>query len=89
MNTRPISFPNWKVRLAQSSLSPSFKTAFTREILTFLKYCKTKRAPATTQLAKLYLTWRETQATGPASEALRWFFREVKKWLGGRGAIVT
>ena len=89
MNDLPVSFPEWKEALAEAALTPATKTAFTREIISFLKHCKTGRAPATTELAKLYLAWRETQATGPASEALRWFFREVQKWMGGRGAIVT
>lgn len=62
--------------LAQASLSPQLKAAYVREILTFLKHCKTSRAPATTELAKQYLGWREKQSAGPAREALRWFYRE-------------
>ncbi|MBI3886390.1 MAG: hypothetical protein HY302_11775 [Opitutae bacterium] len=76
MNIRPVSFPNWKDVLAQTALSPQVKLAYTREILTFLKHCKTSRAPATTELAKQYLGWREKQSAGPAREALRWFYKE-------------
>ena len=76
MNTRPVSFPNWKDALAQTALSPLVKVAYTREILTFLRHCKTSRAPATTELAKQYLGWREKQSAGPAREALRWFYKE-------------
>lgn len=76
MNTRPVSFPNWKDVLAQTALSPQVKVAYTREILTFLKHCKIRRAPATTELAKQYLGWREKQSAGHAREALRWFYKE-------------
>jgi integron integrase len=79
MNSRPISFPNWKEVLAGASLSPQLKSAFTREILAFLRHCKTARAAATVEVAKEYLAWREKQSSGPAREALRWFYRE-----GGR-----
>ncbi len=76
MNIRPVSFPNWKDALAQSSLSPQLKAAYNREILTFLKHCKSGRAAATVEWAKKYLGWREKQSPGPAREALRWFYRE-------------
>jgi uncharacterized protein YhaN len=76
MHTGPIRFPDWKNVLARSTLSPQLKAAFVREILAFLKHCKTHRAPATTELARQYLTWREKQSAGPAREALRWFYKE-------------
>ena len=71
MIDRPVSFPGWKEALAKSALDLQQKDAFFREILAFLKHCKTVRAPATTELAKQYLEWREKQASGPAREALR------------------
>jgi integron integrase len=79
MNDGPISFPNWKETLGQTSLSPQFKTAYVREILSFLKHCKASHAPATNELAKQYLVGREKQSAGPAREALRWFYREGRK----------
>jgi len=85
MNQRPVSFPNWKDVLARAALSPPLKTAYTREILEFLKHCKTSRAPATNERAKQYLEWREKQSTGPAREALRWFYREGRREPAGVG----
>ena len=76
MNFGPITFPNWKDALASAALSPAVQTAYTREILAFLKHCKASHAPATAELAKQYLSWREKQSPGPAREALRWFYRE-------------
>ena len=70
MNTRPISFPNWKVRLAQSSLSPSFKAAFTREILTFLEHRETRQTPKTIELAKHDPTWVKADSFGRARERI-------------------
>lgn len=55
MNQRPVSFPNWKEVLARAALSPPLKAAYTREILEFLKHCKTSRAPATNERAKQYV----------------------------------
>ena len=79
MNARPVSFPQWKEALAQSSLSPQQQAAFVREILSFLKHCKSVRAAATNEVAKQYLEWREKQSSGPAREALRWFYREGRR----------
>lgn len=76
MNQRSISFPQWKQVLAASSLSPALKSAFVREILSFLKHCKSARTAATVEVAKQYLDWKEKQGRGPAREALRWFYRE-------------
>ena len=71
---RPVSFPTWKTSLAQASLSPALKAAYTREILGFLRHCKQGRLAATVAVAKAYLAWREKQSAGPAREALRWFY---------------
>jgi len=75
MNNQPVSFPTWKDALARSDLSPATKSAFAREVITFLKYCKDQHAPATAGLAKHYLEPDGPRATGAAREALRWFFR--------------
>lgn len=79
MQTRPVSFPNWKEVLAKSLLSPQLKAAYVRGILSFLRHCKAGHAPATAELAKQYLVWRERQSAGPAREALRWFYREGRR----------
>jgi len=72
----PISFPNWKVVLAQAGMDGNRREAFRREILSFLKHCKEARSPATAALAKQYLEVREKLSRAPAREALRWFYRE-------------
>jgi Phage integrase, N-terminal SAM-like domain len=82
MNPQPVSFPRWKEVLARADFSPQLKSAYTREILTFLKHCKASHAPATNELAKQYLDWREKQSNGPAREALRWFYREGRRASG-------
>lgn len=79
MHTDPIRFPRWKEALASASITPQVKAAYTREILSFLKYCKASHSAATVAVVKEYLDWREKQSRGPAREALRWFFREGKK----------
>jgi integron integrase len=71
---RPVSFPDWKTSLAQASLTPALKAAYTREILNFLRHCKQGRLAATVAVAKAYLEWWEKQSGGPAREALRWFY---------------
>jgi hypothetical protein len=67
MHQRPISFPQWKQVLAESACSPQLKAAYTREILTFLKYCKADHAAATVELAKHRLDWSPASAC-----AARW-----------------
>jgi hypothetical protein len=89
MQQRPISFPDWKQVLADSPLSPSIKAAYLREILAFLRYCKSSRAAATVEVAREFLEWREQVANGPARDALRWFYRQGSRSKGslpGSGA---
>ncbi len=62
--------------MARTNLDPEVRAAYTREIITFLRHCKVTHAAATVELAKLYLGVRERQCTGPAREALRWFYRK-------------
>jgi len=76
MSHQPVSFPGWKGALAQTDLSPGTKAAYAREIINFLHHCKVSHAAATVDLAKQYLSVREKQSTGPARDALRWFYRE-------------
>lgn len=75
MKQQPVSFPNWKEALAREPLNPVLRAAYTREIINFLKHCKTCHAPATVGLVQQYLPGREQATTAPAREALRWFFR--------------
>lgn len=82
MKTWSVSFPDWNEALRQAAFSPPIKAAYAREIITFLRHCKTSHAVATTELAKSYLGWRETQSKGPAREALRWFYREGRRRAG-------
>jgi integron integrase len=75
MKHGPISFPNWKQMLAAAHLDPRHQAAFEREIITFLKHCKTCHSPVTLERARRYVADRASQARGPMREALRWFVR--------------
>jgi integron integrase len=78
MDNQPVSFRDWKQALANAGLAPATQSAFAREIITFLKFCKTGRVPATVLLAKRYVEQQERLRSGPVREALRWFFRSAK-----------
>lgn len=79
MHAWSVTFPDWKEALSRAAISPPVRAAYAREIIAFLRHCKTSQAAASTALAQSYLTWRETQSKGPAREALRWFYREGRK----------
>jgi hypothetical protein len=76
MPNESVSFPDWKVVLERADMSVAARAEYTREIITFLKYCKDHHAAATAELAGQYLAVREQQTRGPAREALRWFYRQ-------------
>lgn len=78
MDNRPVSFPQWKQVLVAAALAPSQAAAYQREIITFLKHCKTQHVPATVLLAKDYVEKQEQLRTEPVREALRWFYRAAK-----------
>jgi len=78
MDNRPISFPEWKSALARAPLLAGEQEAFRSEILSFLRQCKLQRSPATPAFMKQYLVERERASSGPAREALRWFYRAAK-----------
>ncbi|HVT72901.1 MAG TPA: integron integrase [Lacunisphaera sp.] len=78
MDQQPISFPQWKEALAMASLTPQQKAAYSGEIIAFLKFCKSRHAWITADLIRRYLPDRERASTGPAREALRWFYRAAK-----------
>jgi integron integrase len=74
---RAIQFPEWKVALAQAELAPGERERFRRAILSFLKRCKDRRAPASVILIREHLA----ETVDPAARtALEWF------WRAGRGA---
>jgi integron integrase len=85
MNQQPVSFPQWKVALAAASLSPQTKAAYLKEIITFLRHCKTSHSPATAELARQYLLVRERATSAPAREALRWFYRAARAAISAQG----
>jgi integron integrase len=78
MDNQPVSFPDWKQALAQAGLSSAGEAAYAREIISFLKHCKTQHVPATVLLAKHYVENQERLRTGPVRLALRWFFQAAK-----------
>lgn len=78
MDNRPVSFSRWKQALASAGLSAGTQAAYVREIITFLKHCKTLHVPATVLLAKQYVEKQERLRSGPVRLALRWFFRAAK-----------
>lgn len=78
MDNQSVSFPDWKDALAHAGLGAAREGAFLREIISFLKHCKTQRSPATIPLAKAYVEQHEKTTAGPVREALRWFFRAAK-----------
>jgi integron integrase len=78
MDHRPVSFPDWKTALARAPLTDTEREAFRREILGFLHHCKVSRAAATPELMKQYLVEQERRSSGPAREALRWFYRAAR-----------
>lgn len=75
MDNQPVSFPEWKQALATAGLSAAAEEAYRREIISFLKHCKTQHVPATVMLAKQYVEQQERLRAGPVRVALRWFFR--------------
>lgn len=81
-----VSFPSWLAELSRASLSAAVQGTFRREIARFLRHCKAVRAPASVNLAKLYLAEQEQLRPGgqarEARQALRWFFTEGRKRMG-------
>jgi integron integrase len=71
---RRLSFPGWKEALSSAALAVEIKAEFRREILSFLRHGKVRRAAATIMLVKEYLPEREKQGANAARPALRWFF---------------
>lgn len=81
MSADPVSFPDWKQVLWRTELSAATKAEFAREIITFLKHCKDQHAPATTELARQYLSHQAGRIPCRAREALRWFYREARRQM--------
>lgn len=65
-----VQFPDWKQALATANLAPGVREGHRRAILTFLKYCKERRAPASVAVIREYLRVNPAHRT-----ALRWFYQ--------------
>ena len=76
---RPLSFPGWSAALEGSELPPGVREGYRREIVEFLRQCKTLHAPATVALVKTYLSARRPEAAAQSRVALRWFFVEGRR----------
>lgn len=77
---RPVSFPEWKESLADAPLDAAVREQHRMAILTFLRLCKIRHAPATVALVREHLA---DPTTAPGSrEALRWFFQGRKEERG-------
>ena len=81
---QPISFPNWKAALAHAALAPEVRERHRRAILTLLKVCKERRAPASVALIKQHLA---TACDPTARPALRWFYRAARGAAKGAGKM--
>ncbi len=73
---QPVHFPGWKTALRQSGLPGADVIAYERAILSFLRLCKVRHAPATVVLVRLHL-----QSHPGHRMALRWFFKAAG-WTG-------
>lgn len=69
----PIWFSGWLEVLGRAPLPASQRAAFQSELIAFLRYCKTTRAPATIALVKSYLAELPPAGVAQARPALRWF----------------
>lgn len=78
MDNRLVTFPDWKQALANAGFPAAAAAAYPREIITFLKHCKTQHVPATVPLAKQYVENQERLRSGPVRVALRWCFQAAK-----------
>jgi integron integrase len=70
---QPLSFPGWADALNASGLPPTVRENHRREIIRFLRFCKTAHAPATVVLARQFLE-RSPGCVDGVREALRWLF---------------
>jgi hypothetical protein len=85
----PLSFPEWKAALIREPWPPAKTESFRREILSFLRHCKQRHAPATVALIKRYLSEQEKRGAGQAREALRWFYQAARKESGSTPSPAT
>ncbi len=77
-----VSFPTWRETLAQATVSPAERAGIEREVLSFLRFCKYRRTPATIALARSYIETCERGGLTAARPALRWFFRAAAERVG-------
>jgi integron integrase len=74
-------FPAWRDALAASNLSPVVQENHRREIIRFLRFCKSAHAPASVLLARQFIE-RSTDEPSRTREALRWLFRAAREDAG-------
>jgi integron integrase len=83
-----LSFPNWAQALDASELPPRVRENHRREIIRFLRFCKTAHAPATVVLARQFLE-RSPGCVDAVREALRWLFFTGRNVAKGEPALPT
>lgn len=75
--SEPISFRGWNGVLRDSAESPYKVGVFEREIISFLHFCKSRRAPVSIALIKVYLQEAGAQGGSVTREALLWFVKHA------------
>jgi len=81
---QPVRFPGWKAALRQSGLPGADLIEYERAIISFLKFCKDRHAPASVVMVRLHLQSRPGHRM-----ALRWFFKAAG-WRGpGKAAAAA
>lgn len=73
----PLSFPEWNTMLWRTHRAHA--RTYSRIIVEFLKFCRDHHAPASVELARMFLRNIEPEVAELAREALRWFVREAKQ----------
>ena len=61
----PVTFRDWKERLATEPWAPAIKQQTARDIIGFLRHCKEVHAPASIVGAKGYIAQREAHVRNP------------------------
>lgn len=79
MDQQPISFPDWKMALAQAPLPPVTKAQHSKAIITYLHHCRREHRPASVADIKAYLaTMSDRTLAETVRQALRWFYQAAK-----------
>jgi len=75
----PITFRHWSFALEEAALTGQQRQEYHREIVRFLRHCKTCHAPATPWLVRSYLLEREKEGASAVEAALHWFIRASRE----------